>query len=79
MWLEVACTNNHPGVIARHFLDCVKEVGGTASVVRADNGTENVRVAAIQRFLRHEARDDWSADKSFLYGKSVSNQRIEAW
>ena len=79
MWLEVASTNNHPGVIAKYFIDCIQEVGGVASVVRADNGTENVRVAAIQRFLRREARDDWSTERSFLYGKSVSNQRIEAW
>ena len=79
MWLQVASTNNHPGVIASYFLNCVQEGGGTARVVRADNGTENVRVAAIQRCFRHEASDDFSADKSFLYGKSVSNQRIEAW
>jgi len=79
MWLEVGRTNNHPGVIASYFLDCVQNVGGTASVIRADMGTENVRIAAIQRYLRHEARDSWSGEKSFLYGRSVSNQRIEAW
>lgn len=79
MWLEVGRTNNHPGVTARYFLDCVHSCGGTASVIRADMGTENVRIAAIQRFFRNQANDRWSGEKSFVYGRSVSNQRIEAW
>ncbi len=79
MWLEVGRTNNHPGVIANYFLNCVQLVGGTASVIRGDMGTENCRVAAIQRIFRHDSGDSWAGVKSFLYGKSVSNQRIEAW
>ena len=47
--------------------------------MRADNGTENVHIAAFQRFLRREAVDTFAGEKSFMYGKSVSNQRIEAW
>ena len=42
-------------------------------------GTENVRITAIQHYLRHEGGDSWSGEKSFLYGRSVVNQRIEAW
>ena len=34
MWLEVGHTNNHPGVIANYFLNCVQQVGGTARVIR---------------------------------------------
>ena len=79
MWLQVGRTNNHPGVIANYFLDCVESCRATALIIRADMGTENVRIAAIQRYLRNEANDRWSGEKSFLYGKSVSNQRIEAW
>ena len=59
--------------------NCVQNVGGTASVIRGDMGTENVRITAIQRYLRHEGGDSWSGEKSFLYGRSVVNQRIEAW
>jgi len=33
---------------------------------------------AIQRFLRREADDIFAGEKRFMYGKSVSNQRIEA-
>ena len=42
-------------------------------------GTENVRITAIQRYLRHEGGDSLSGEKSFLYGRSVVKQRIEAW
>ena len=52
MWLEIGRTNNHPGVVASYFNNCVEHVGGTASVIRGDMGTENVGIAAIQRYLR---------------------------
>ncbi|EDO37933.1 predicted protein [Nematostella vectensis] len=65
MWLEVGRTNNHSGVVASYFLDCVESVRGTARIVRRDMGTENGRVAAIQRFLRDEAEDSWSGEKKF--------------
>lgn len=41
-------------------------------MIRADNGTENVNIAPVQRFFQYE-------ENSFLYGKSSANQRIEAW
>ena len=73
MWLEVGRTNNHPAVAASYFIDCVQNAGGSARVIRGDMGTENVRVAVIQRYLRQEARDSWSREK-----RSVANLRIEA-
>ena len=79
MWLEVGMSNNDPTVVARYFVKCVIEMGGTARIVRADCGTENSHVAAIQRFLRNNSDDSFRAEKSFIYGRSVSNQRIEAW
>lgn len=79
LWLDVASTNNDPKVVAQYFVDCVRQIGGTARVIRADCGTENVHVEALQRYLRREDEDDWAGDNSFMYGRSVSNQRIEAW
>ena len=79
LWLDVGPTNNDPSVICQYFVDCVRQVGGTAMVIRADHGTENGYVAAVQRFFRRNAQDDLAAENSFMYGKSVSNQRIEAW
>ena len=79
LWLEVGTTNNDPSVIAQYFITCVRCVGSAPRIIRADYGTENVNVATIQRFLRRDCEDAFSGLKSFLYGKSVSNQRIEAW
>ena len=72
MWIEVGSTNNDPFVIAQYYLDCVRQVGGIPKIIRADCGTENVNVAVLQRFFHNQ-------DHSFLYGKSSSNQCIEAW
>ena len=39
MWLEVGCTNNHPGVVASYYFitgNCVQNVRGTTSVIRGD-------------------------------------------
>ena len=79
MWLEVGPSNNDPPVIAQYFVDTIRQIGGTAKIIRGDGGTENVYVAAVQRFFRRDGDDSWAGDKSFLYGKSVANQRIEAW
>lgn len=79
MWLEVTSTNKDAAVIADHFLQCVQQMKGTARIVRADPGTENVKVEVLQKFYRANGRDSFSGEKSFMYGKSTANQRIEAW
>ena len=33
----------------------------------------------MQRFLRRHDHDEFAGRKSFLYGRSVANQRIESW
>ena len=79
MWLEVGSTNNDSRVVAKYFLNCIRQIGGTATILRADYGTENVKVAGIQRFFRRPCLDFLKGSKSFIYGKSSSNQRIGAW
>jgi hypothetical protein len=79
MWLEVDHTNNNPHMIASYFHDCIKQLGGVPWKCRSDAGTENVHVAAMQRFFRHNANDEFSGEKSFQYGRLTSNQRIECW
>ena len=79
LWLEVGQSNNDPKVVAQYFVDYMKTIGGTASRIRGDCGTENCIIARIQRFLRRNDADHFAKEKSFMYGKSVANQRIEAW
>lgn len=49
-----------------------------ARIVRGDRGSENGNLAAIQRFFWRSMNDDFAGDKSFMYRKSATNQRIEA-
>ena len=79
LWLEVASTNNDPEIIGSYFMDYVSVIGVTACIILADRGTENVHVECIQRFFRRLSQDDFAGDRSFMYGRSTSNQRIEAW
>ena len=79
LWLRVVHSNNDPRVISSLYLSCIKEIKGVPRVLRGDRGTENVNVAGLQRFFRRDSVDVMARNKSFLYGRSVSNQRIEAW
>lgn len=65
MWLEVAPSNNDPSVTAQYFVDTIRQITGTAKIISGDEGTENVYVAAVQRFFRRDGDDSWAGDKSF--------------
>ena len=45
--------------------------------LRGDFGTENVNIAAVQRLFRDDQNDSLSGEKSFVFGKSTSNQVIK--
>ena len=86
--LRVTCTNNDPQVIAGFYIQCFSVSsksgmgvgwGGVPRVLRGDKGTENLTVDGIQRFLRRHSTNALSGTESFMYGRSVANQRIEAW
>jgi len=79
MWLEVGASNNNPAVVAKYYAECVRQMEGVPRIIRADNGTENVIIAGLQRFFRSDCNDAFAGAKSFMYGRSVTNQRIEAW
>ena len=49
-------------------------MSGTARIVRADRGTENVKVEVLQKVSRANGRDSFAGDKSFMYRKSTANQ-----
>ena len=79
LWLEVSSSNNDPEIVGKYYADYVDVIKGTARIIRADRGTENVNVEVMQRFFRRATNDDFAQDKSFMYGRSTSNQRIESW
>lgn len=57
----------------------MKTLGIVPRILRCDKGTENTTLALLQLFFRYNHTDSMSGLKSFIYGRSVSNQRIEAW
>ncbi|KAG5887618.1 hypothetical protein JTB14_002627 [Gonioctena quinquepunctata] len=54
-------------------------VGGCPKSLRCDMGTENKVVEKIQKAFHSLFNDTPSTKPYFIYGKSVHNQRIEAW
>lgn len=79
LWLNAYNTNSDPKVIGGYFLETVRETGGCPRTLRADMGTENSSIRDIQRSLRQNDLDLQSGERSFIYGRSTSNQRIESW
>ena len=77
--LQVSSTNIDPAVITSYYIDCIQHLGIVPKILRCDLGTENTNLAFLQPFFHHECNDDMAGRKSFMYGKSMSNQRIEAW
>lgn len=66
-------------MIGGYFLDAMKIIGGCPETLRSDMGTENGIMQKIQESL-HELFNESSSNRPcFLYGKSMHNQRIEAW
>ncbi|KAJ8303343.1 hypothetical protein KUTeg_019739 [Tegillarca granosa] len=73
-----AITSSDPAVIGSYFLKAVASKLGCPVRVRADRGTENGHVEAMQTFLRMGHGNTFSS-VPFMYGSSNHNQRIEAW
>ncbi|XP_065136100.1 uncharacterized protein [Paramisgurnus dabryanus] len=79
LWMEAYNTNSDPIVIAAYYISTVTGIGGCPERLRADPGTENGHVKDMQVFLRRNHTDGYAGEKSFMYGCSTANQRIEAW
>lgn len=70
IWVNAYRTSSDPKVTGGYFIESVSKTGGCPHLVRGDMGTENGHIAQMQEFLTER-------EKSFLYGKSTGNQRIE--
>lgn len=79
LWMEAYTTNSDPKVVASYFIKTVSYIGGCPERIRADRGTENGCVEEMQMFLRRNHPDSFAGERSFLYGRSTANQRIEGW
>ena len=73
LWLQVSRSNKDPAIVGKYFLGCVDQLNGAPRANRADGRVENTIIAGIQRYFHN------FENSSFLFGKSTSTQRIEAW
>ena len=71
MWLEVGNSNSDPAIVTEYYLECVETLGYASRWIRCDLGTENSTLKHLHPFLTN--------NQSVIFGKSTSNQRIEAW
>ncbi|PIK48035.1 hypothetical protein BSL78_15097 [Apostichopus japonicus] len=78
IWLNAYYTNNNPRIIAGYYIEEVAKRNGCPRMIRADRGTENSVACHIQRYLRRHGVDA-QVHNSFIYGTSVTNQRIESF
>jgi hypothetical protein len=78
IWLNAYKTSSDPKVIGGYYIQSI-EGYGCPRIIRGDKGTENSDVCKFQRHLRHHNQDAFAGEKSFMYGRSVHNQRIERW
>ena len=79
LWLRVGATNNNPKVVAKYYLQTILELQTVPCILRCDKGTENVHLRDIQVCFRSAQDDEFAGPASFQEGRSISNQRIEAW
>ena len=51
IWLEVASTNKVPELIAKYYLDALKQILGKPKIVKADNGTEHSIIEPLHTYF----------------------------
>ena len=79
IWIEVGPSNNNPMVVTSYYLDAVLQAKCVPCTMRCDLGTENVHLASLKPYFTWNSDGPFAGPDSFMYGKSTSNQRIEAW
>ena len=79
LWVNAYHTSSDPRIIGGYFIQAVEQFGGCPRIIRGDKGTENAQVRDLQRFFRRNGDDAFHGMRSFMYGRSTSNQRIESW
>lgn len=78
IWLEVGSSNKLPEIVAKFYLDSIKELGGIPSQIKADDGTEHSLIEPIHVYL-HSSTDSQNSLGSFSIISSPENQRIESY
>ena len=72
IWLDISSSNKKPDLIAKYYLDAIKQSKGIPERLVADDGTEHAVIEPIHLALRDDIN-------SFSIVPSPRNQRIESY
>ena len=76
LWLKVLAINNIPKMIKTLYFNYVSQSKITPKLVGSNNGSENVAIAGLQRYI---LRSTNFSNSSFRFGSSAANQRFVSW
>ena len=79
LWFSVLRSNKDPNGVCNLYFNYLFIVKSFPRKIVAGRGTENVNIAGSQRFSMWNHSDDSSGYRSFQFGKSTTNQRIESF
>ena len=74
----VGLSNRTQIAVLKYYLETIKK-HGVPKVIRADKGAETILLAASQFAFRRAYKPNIRLEKTFAYGTSTKNQRIERW
>ena len=72
-------SNKMPEVVANYYINAVTRLKALPVKIRADDGTENSIVEAMQITLRSGHSDENAGLSSFVVGTSPADQKIECY
>ena len=52
IWLEVVVTNKAPELIAKYYLDAVKQMNETPKIIKAGDGNEHLVIEPLHDYFR---------------------------
>jgi hypothetical protein len=80
IWIYVGVSARTMVSVYAQFAEALKIRGVAPQLIRTDKGTETIMAADAQYLHARRTRgSNCTFRECFVYGRSVSNQRIEAW
>jgi hypothetical protein len=79
VWIYVGISARTVVSVLRQSLDAFTSMGFQPRKIRSDRGTETTLMADTQYELRRLQDPSLRPSDCYIYGRSVDNQRIEAW
>lgn len=77
IWLNAGVSHKNPNIIATYYIESIWKQHVPTKVTRRLRNRERPCWDYTKNSPRRNHRDEYAGNRSFLYGKSTQNQRIE--